>query len=198
MVSCLALLPFFIWAGALSAAEQQSPREAERETSFRVYLVQKDDTLRSIAAQPGVYNDPLKWTLIYATNREDLQRLKVPPQEIPTKPLDSGTVLAIMTPGKAGKRQKPAGKWVVNLLSSQNEANLVPLSIRMIDSGYFTYISRGDGLKADWLRLRTGFFSDEAVAKAAGSKVLTEMELSEFWVIEADEAECAAYHGFTD
>ena len=51
-------------------ARLQSIQSASKTTD---YVVQPGDTLNSIAAQPTVYNDPEKWTLLYENNRASLE-----------------------------------------------------------------------------------------------------------------------------
>ena len=47
-------------------------RSLKQPSTVSTYVVQRGDTLNSIAAQPTVYNDAKKWTLLYENNRDAL------------------------------------------------------------------------------------------------------------------------------
>ena len=57
---------------ARKKAEEEARRKAER-TPLSEYRVSEKDTLASIAALPGVYNDPLLWPLLYQANRDQIK-----------------------------------------------------------------------------------------------------------------------------
>jgi len=53
-------------------AEEQLRKVAESR-SFTDYRVGSNETLASIAAQPGVYGDPMLWPLLYQWNRDQIK-----------------------------------------------------------------------------------------------------------------------------
>jgi nucleoid-associated protein YgaU len=62
----------------ISALESRVAQQTEAIESLKqaptvsTYVVQRGDTLNSIAAQPTVYNDAKKWPLLYENNRDAL------------------------------------------------------------------------------------------------------------------------------
>jgi len=57
---------------ARKKAEEEARKKAER-IPLSEYRVNEKDTLSSIAALPGVYNDPLLWPLLYQANRDQIK-----------------------------------------------------------------------------------------------------------------------------
>ena len=51
-------------------AESQTAKEPVKETLFEEYVIQKGDTLQSIAAKPNVYGKSSKWVKIYDANKD--------------------------------------------------------------------------------------------------------------------------------
>lgn len=188
-----------------AAADERNAVDTEKSQesaiAFRIYVAQKGDTLSSIAGQMRIYNNPSKWPLIYFFNREDLREFKVPPAELPETPLSPGTALAIVRSAEAEKRavrQADAKPWVANIISSTEEKDLVPLAVRLIDSGYFAYISEWNFREKHWKRLRIGFFKDRDTAVVAARKILDEMGMPNCWVLRAEWSELIEFGGFAD
>jgi hypothetical protein len=170
--------------------------KAEARTSYRIYVTRKGDTLHEIAKKPEWYNNPLKWTLIYMLNAEELKQLPIPPEDVPSWPLEENMALAIMMP-----EQRPAGKdalrkWIINLMSSTSSEDLVPLAVRLLDNGHFTYITESTIKETSWKRLRVGFFQDEVSARAEAKHVCSDAGSDAFWITEATAQELQDYFGF--
>ena len=173
--------------------------ETENEVSYKIHVTIDGDTLSSIAGQSRIYGSSLKWTLIYLLNREELGKMKIQPAALPITPLPAGLVLALMLPEEARKKADCAAEerpWVVNILSSLNIEEIVPLAIRLIDGGYFAYIGQWNYKDKHWKRLRVGFFADRDTANEQGRKIMEELGLRNFWTVKADWDELNEYAGF--
>ncbi|MBN1614768.1 MAG: hypothetical protein JW950_09910 [Deltaproteobacteria bacterium] len=181
-----------------------SPRhgaESENGISYRIHVTIDGETLGGIAGQSRIYGDNLKWPLIYLLNREELGKLRLAPEALSITPLPAGLVLAIMLPEEARKRSARAAEekpWVINILSSLNANEITPMVVRLIDGGYFAYISEWHYKDKRWKRLRVGFFADRETANEQGRKITEKLGLSTFWTVKADWDELNEYAGYFD
>jgi hypothetical protein len=173
----------------------------EGDAAFRIYVVKTGDTLHSIASQKIHYNDPLKWTLIYGINREEIQKLPVTPADIPEYPLPAGMTLAIQMPPSPPAQVSPhnyPNKWVITMKSSKDEKDLIPQAISVIDKGHFAYITNFKGKTITWKRLRVGFFPDEPLARKTAALLLEDTAIHDYWISKTTQKELLDYSPFAE
>jgi len=205
------LLPFLIFGLLLGtgfraalAEEPTAPgsgTDSDSSFSVRIYVAREGDTLSSIAGQTRIYNNSLKWPLIYFFNREQLQDMKVPAAALPSTPLPPGAAMALVLPSEAEKRAVRRAEerpWVVNIMSSVDAEDLVPSAIRLIDFGRFAYISEWTFREKRWKRLRLGFFKDRETATESARMVLEELGLPNCWVVRAEWSELVEFSGYAE
>ena len=177
------------------------PLYGEEYTSYKIYQTEKDETLQKIASSPQIYNDPLKWPLIYYLNRAELKKVKTSPEFLPVSPLPPNTLLAILLPVEAEKRLNRINKdnkkcWVINIISSKRKEKVNAFTMRIIDEGYFTYITESKVKEKKVWRVRVGLFKDRKTADLHAKKIADLLKLSDFWVVKATNNEVNEYLGF--
>lgn len=155
-----------------------------------VYRVQAGESLISIASKREVYGDELKWTRLYRLNMETLRRLGKG-EFLPDSPLPGGIDLTYAIPGKASQKTKRrAGHaWVVNVISSKTQDEIVPVALQLMEGGHDVYIARAEVRGEEWLRLRVGLFRDRRQASAAAEGISREIRSKGPWVAQADDDE---------
>lgn len=163
--------------------EKPLPREG-------VYRVRPGDTLAGIASKKEVYGNPLKWTCLYRLNREELRRFGER-EGLPDGPLPEGMELTYATPGRTSQRGRRPGRpvWVVNVVSSKAQDQIVPVALQLLEGGYGAYIARAEVRGEGWMRLRVGFFRDKKQATEAAEELSRVIHSKGPWVAKADDEE---------
>jgi len=165
------------------------PKKKDKEDQG-LYSVKKGDTLSSIAAKPEVLKDPLKWPILLRLNQDKLGEWSGG-EDLPDRELPQGTRIKVMTAreARAGLKKESAGLWVVNVLSSTSQAEIVPPAVTLVKQGYPVYIVRANVKGKDYLRLRVGFFKNRSEADETGKKIKEQLSFQESWSTKADKEE---------
>jgi hypothetical protein len=173
--------------------EQKEPEGVEGG----YYVVKKGDTLAAIAARKDVYQDSLKWPILLRFNLDQLSPLPVD-ADFQDKELPAGMKIKIVTPWSVKTERKKGTEklWVVNVLSSKTNDEIVPVAVTLIEKGYPMYIARADVKGEEWMRLRMGFFPKKAEADEQGKKIRDLMHLKDSWTARADRREYEEFGGF--
>ncbi len=174
------------------ATEEASPNE---ETGY--YVVKKGDTLAGIAGKVDVYGDSLKWPILVRHNMDELTPI-LTAEDLPDRVLPDGMRLKIFTLDEVKDNLKKRGKreWAVNVLSSPNKNEVIPVVLRLIRFGFPVYITRANVKGTDYMRVRIGFFAEKAKAVAEGNKMRDALKLSGFWTPKAGENEVREFGGY--
>jgi len=172
--------------------EEAPPKE---ETGY--YVVKKGDTLAGVAGKEDVYGDPLKWPILVRHNVDGLNQMSTA-EDLPDKVLPDGMKLKIFTQDEVKNNQKERGKrrWAVNVLSTPNKREVIPVVVRLIRAGFPVYITRASVKGTDYMRVRVGFFSEKSEADVEGKRLMEVVKLSDFWTIEVGEKEMREFGGY--
>ena len=174
--------------------------DREKETGKKIigyYMVIRGDSLSSIAARENVYGDPLKWTILYRLNMDKLDKLQLG-EGLPDREVPEGLLLRIILPNEIRENLKRIANnvWVVSVLSSTSDSDIVPAVIKLIRNGYAAYITRVKVKGKDWMRLRVGFFNNKADAEKEGKKIINIVNLRDAWITKAGKQELEEFGGY--
>ena len=172
--------------------EKALPKE---ETGY--YVVKKGDTLAGVAAREDVYGDSLKWPILGRHNVDGLNPMPTA-EDLPEKVLPEGMKLKFFTQDEVQNNLEESGKrqWVVNVLSSPNKKEVIPVAVRLIRAGFPVYITRANVKGTDYMRVRVGFFAGKTEADAEGRRLMKVLKLSDFWTMKAREEEVREFGGY--
>jgi hypothetical protein len=161
------------------------------------YLVKKGDTLAGIAGKEDVYGDPLRWPILVRYNVDVLNRMSSV-EDLPDRVLPEGINLKILTQDEVKDNLEERGRrqWAVNVLSSPNMKEVIPVVVRLVRVGFPVYITRAKVKGTDYMRVRVGFFAEKAEADAEGKRLVEVLKLPDFWTIEAREEEVQEFGGY--
>ncbi len=175
--------------------ERKKETAVEEVTGY--YIVEEGDSLSGIAAGEDVYEDSLKWPILYRLNKDKLGKLQLG-KGFPDRELPEGVRLKISTPDeiKENLERRPHNVWVVNVLSATTSGEIIPAAIRLINNGYLVYITRAKVKGKDWMRLRVGFFKDRAESHTEAKKIMTMLNLVNSWVSKIGEEEFEEFGGY--
>lgn len=175
-----------------SATEQDSSQKKQAQ-----YIVQDGDTLVKIATRKDVYNDHLKWAVIYRDNREILAGHKKRPY-FPDTGLTKGMILNYTTDDEfqLNLLKQQGNHYVINVLSSPDIEKINPITVKLIDKGFFTYITGTKVNGKDWYRLRVGFFNTRSDAQETGQKIKGLLGISEIWAVKIEDNEFREFGGY--
>jgi hypothetical protein len=183
-------------------AAEPATREPDREPPGRVqkpgyYTVELGDSLSTVAAKPEVYNNALKWPILYRLNADKLGDME-PGADLPDRELPEGLKLRFITPEEARKNLEGNAdeRWVVNVLSATNYKRIVPATIRLIQQGYPVYLTSAVVEGKEWMRLRIGFFKSRSEAETEGGRIMTNLDFADSWTTKIGEEELSEYGGF--
>jgi hypothetical protein len=180
-----------------SKAPDTKVQEPKAEEEKGYYAVKKGDSLVEIASRKDTMQDPLKWPILLRLNRDKLGDLPVG-EGLATWELSPGTKLRFITPSQAkeGLKKSSGSLWVVNVISTPKEAEIVAPAATLAKKGYPVYITRANVKGTDYLRLRVGFFTDKKEAGAAAEQIRGLLKLKDFWITKANNAEYQEVAGF--
>jgi len=172
-------------------------QETAVEEAAGFYIVKQGDSLSAIAASEDVYGDSLKWPFLYRRNKDELAKLPLG-KAFPHRELPEGLRLRIISPDEVEENLKSRlhNVWVVNVLSTTTNGKIIPLTVRLIDNGYMTYITHAKVKGKDWTRLRVGFFKDRTEADTEGKKIMAMLNLADAWVIKVGKKEFGEFGGY--
>jgi len=182
-------------------ASGTEPKKEVKETAVKeeagYYTVKKGDTLSSIAGKKEVYDDPLKWPILYRFNLDKLGNIQAGqdfanieiPEDLRIRFLTSAEV-------KQNLKNRIHGLWVVNIISATTNKKIVPAAVKLIQEGYPVYIASAKVKGKDWMRLRVGFFKDREEANTNGKKIMEIINLTDSWSTKVDEKELEEFGGY--
>jgi len=165
------------------------------ENAAGYYVVRKGDTLKGIAGRNDVYGDPLKWPVLYRFNRDRLAFVG-PDETVPEKKLREGLRLKI--PRREEGRKRTERRWIINVLSSRLEAEIIPSALRLIREGYPVYLTRAEVKGEKWIRLRVGFYRSKKEAQAESKKIKAMLQFGDLWVTKVSTAELEEFAGYQE
>ena len=162
-----------------------------------IYITKEGDTLSGIAGKPDIYNDPLKWVFLYRDNSQVLNSIKDKDNLFETH-LPAGLKLKIMPREEIKKNLEDRSKdyFTVNIISSPYMKELAPQAVKLMDYGYFVYISSTMIKDREWYRLRTGFYKTRSEANREGDKIKKQLKISDVWTAKIGDQEFLDFGGF--
>jgi hypothetical protein len=119
-------------------------------------------------------------------------------EDLQHKVLPEGLDLKYATSEEAAEQSKNLDQnlWVVNVLSAQTLAKIVPPTIELIRHGYHAYVIGTNVKGEEWMRLRVGFFRNRAEAVEEGKKVLSLLHRTRNWVVKVNPKELEEFGGY--
>lgn len=178
-----------------SQAQEETSSTNEQEKN--IYLIQEGDTLSSIARKPHIYNNSLKWPILYGDNRRILSKIKRK-ADLFGSGLPAGIKLIIKTPGEVSENldNRASHYFVINVISSPHVERLAPMVVSLTDNGHFTYLTSTKVNGKEWYRLRTGFYETRAEANRAGNKIKDILNIQDIWAAKIDDNEFLDFGGY--
>ena len=182
---------------APGAEEKKVASEKKEKPERGTYLVKKGDSLSSIAARADGMKDPLKWPILLRLNRDQLGEW-ASGEDVPEKELPQGTKLKVMTAreARASLKKVTGALWVVNVMSTDTSAEIVPPAVTLVEQGYPVYIVRANVNGKEYLRLRVGFFKKKNDADELGKKIKELLNFQDSWSTKVDQEEYEGVAGF--
>ncbi|MBN1627264.1 MAG: SPOR domain-containing protein [Deltaproteobacteria bacterium] len=177
--------------------EEEKTDEMKDAEEERFYIAGGGETLLMIAAREDVYGNPHKWLLIYQLNRDLFNDINKD-ESFADKFVPAETRLLISEPLATEKAADSGSgeRWVVNVLSSTEGEKIEPNAIRLVDNGYYAYITVANVKGDDYTRLRVGFYDDRSTAEEDAKKISEILNVSDVWTTTADESEFNEYGGY--
>ena len=180
--------------------EKEPPEETKtaESTNNGTYRVRDGDTLYEIAGRKDVYDYPLMWPTLYRLNMKVLDDMKIT-EDFEYQKLAEGLDLKIVTPAEASENLLKLGEklWVVNVRSALETEHVVPTAVRLMNRGYHVYLTRATIKGKKWIRLRVGFYNDEAEANELREKIVSDMDkTSDSWVTKIPKSELEEFGGY--
>lgn len=172
--------------------EQPLPEQEEN-----IYITEEGDTLASISGKADVYNNPLKWPLLYRDNPEALSSIK-DKENLWNTSLPAGIRFKIISEEEATKNleNRTGYYYVANLISSPFMKEIAPQVIRLTDAGYFVYITSAMVDGKEWYRLRAGFYNSRSEANKAGDEIKTRSKITDIWTAKIGDEEFHNFGGY--
>ena len=162
-----------------------------------IYVSKKGDTLLSISGKTDIYNNSLKWTLLYRDNPEALSSIKNK-DNLYEESLPAGIKLKIFPEEEMEKNleDRPRNYYVANLISSPYMKEIAPQVAKLLDAGYFVYISSTMIDGKEWYRLRAGFFKTRSEANREGDKIKKHLKIPDIWTAKIGNEEFGNFGGY--
>lgn len=175
-----------------TGAKQAEP--PEEITGY--YIVKTGEGLSEIAAKDGVYDDPLKWPVLYFYNMDKIGELQLIDNFL-ERDLPEGERLRIITPREARENllRRTECIYAVNVLSAQNQKKLISSAIRLMREGYPVYITPATVKGRKWMRLRLGFFETKLDATLERMKINDLLRIHNSWITEIGKEELEEFGG---
>ena len=170
------------------------PKKPPIKEEKGIYIVKNNDTHSRIAGRKDVYNDPLKWPILYYTNMKVFAKMPIS-DRFQNQTLPAGARLSLITPDQVAGNLKllPKKVYAINAISATNEKDIIPSALKLLKNRYPVYITRANIKGVDWLRLRVGFFKDRSKANAEGKKIVQILRLNNSWAAQVGEQELAEF-----
>ena len=180
----------------------QAPMEAIKEPpapieEANIYTTKDGDTLSDISARTDVYNNPVKWPILYRYNPEAFSSIK-DKEHLYDAILPAGIRLKIVPKEEVEKNleSRPGYYYVANLISSPSMKEIVPQIVKLMDEGHFVYISTAMVDGKEWYRLRAGFFKTRSEANIEGDKIRIHLKIPDIWTAKIGDEEFHEFGGY--
>lgn len=177
-------------------------RETKKEEGFsaqeeKIYITKEGDTLLSVSEKADIYNNPLKWPVLYRDNHEVLSPVKGKNNIYETN-LPAGIKLKIISQEEREINlvKRAEHYYVVNLISSPDKTEIARQVVKLIDAGYFVYITDTMIDEIEWYRIRAGFFKTRAEANMEGDKIRNQLNIPDVWTVKIGDIEFHAFGGY--
>jgi hypothetical protein len=89
-----------------------------------------------------------------------------------------------------------AALWVVNVISDPDPNIIVPAAVKLMENGYAVYITTATIKGREWMRLRTGFFDDQAKAKDTAERIGAILNTRDAWLVQIGTKEFEEFAGY--
>jgi len=167
------------------------------KTPANFYTVKPGDNLALIAGRDDVFGDPLKWPILYRLNYDQLNHLSGS-NNLPRHELSQGMKLNIITEEEQKKNleERKNQIWVVNVLSSPIEKEIIQETNRLTEKGYPVYITKVFIEGKKYQRLRIGFFKTKTEADNFGRDIMSKLKLRAFWSAKIGDREFGKFAGY--
>ncbi len=162
-----------------------------------IYITKEGDTLSGISGKADIYNNPLKWPLLYRDNPEALSPVKDKNNLFETS-LPAGIKLKIIPEEEVKKNlENRAGNYyVANIISSPYMKEIAPQIIKLTDAGYFVYIASTTIDDKEWYRIRAGFYKTRSEASKEGDKIKADLNIRDIWTAKIGNEEFHEFGGY--
>ncbi|MBN2417745.1 MAG: hypothetical protein JXL81_00030 [Deltaproteobacteria bacterium] len=163
----------------------------------KTYVTEEGDTLSGISAKTDIYNNPLKWPLLYRDNPEAFSFIN-DKANLSDTGLPAGIRLKIMSEEEMKKNleNRAGSHYVANIISSPNIKEIASQVVRLIDAGYFVYISSAMVDDREWYRLRTEFYKTRSEANKVGEEIRTHLNIPDIWTVKIGDEEFHEFGGY--
>ena len=172
-------------------------KKTEEEEMDAYYIVKKGESLYDVASREDVFGNKLKWPILYRLNIDALANLRTE-GDVVERALPEGLKLRILNPDEVEKNleKRPNSRWVVNVLSTTTNEEVVPITMTLIKNEYSAYLTSATVKGKDWTRLRVGFFTSKEEADAQGKKIRDLLHISDLWSVKLGPMEFAEFAGY--
>jgi hypothetical protein len=173
---------------------KESPLPVQEEN---IYITKEGDTLAGISGKAHIYNNPLKWPLLYRDNPDALASIK-DKENLYEAVLPAGIKFKILTETEVEKNleNRSGINYVANLISSPYLKEITPQVIRLTDAGYFVYITSAVVNGKEWYRLRAGFYKSRSEANRAGEEIKNHLNIPDIWTAKVGDEEFHEFGGY--
>ena len=177
--------------------------DMETPLQYTIHITEKGDTLCDIAASPQVYGSCLKWPQLYYYNVDELKGVVEHNKDLPFTPLPPGLSIAIVHPSNVKKRAQKINRefenfWAINVMSRDQSRDLSELALRLMDQGYYCYITKFVTEDTVWKRLRVGLFPSMAITEEKQKELGEKLGLTDAWINKATSEEVLEFAGFLE
>jgi hypothetical protein len=189
--------------GQGSETEPKPPEAATQENRDKtaeapgIYIAKKGESLASISGRIEVYGNALNWPILFRLNLAKLENERIE-DDLPDMVIREDVRLKIVTPDEMRENLKNRADkfWVINILSVREGKEVVSPAIKLIKGGYLVYITSANVKGKPYQRLRVGFFKNREEAEAAGKKIMSLLNVTEFWPTKVTISEHEEFAGY--
>jgi len=162
-----------------------------------IYITKEGDNLSDISGMVDTYNNPLKWPLLYRDNPEALSSIKNK-NNLFEADLPYGIKFKIISENEIEKNleNRSGSYYVANLISSPYMEEISPQVVKLLDAGYFVYISSTMIDGKEWYRLRAGFYKTRTEANREGDKIKNHLNIPDIWTAKISDNEFHDFGGY--
>ncbi len=187
-------IPCLAWDGSF---------DVETPLQYTIHITRQGDTLCDIAASPAVYGSCLKWPQVYYYNVEEILGNMPSDKDLPFSPLPPGLGIAIIHPQTVQERSKKILRdfpsfWTINVMSRDQSRDLTELALKLMDAGFYCYITKFVTEDTVWKRLRVGFFPNMEITRQKQEELKDKLGLQDAWINKATPDEVLEFIGYLE